>query len=222
MKAIQSTRILIVEDSLLIAEHLLEMLKEEQFKLLKIAKNKKSALEEMATYLPDIILMDINLSGKNSGIELARNKNENATVIFITGQNDVVLMNEALKTNPHSYLTKPIKKVDVLASINLALLKSKQQSFSFKEGYDTVNIEYDSILYVVADGNYVDVITLSRKHTIRQSLHTIMSHLPADTFKQVHRSYLVNKNKIQRITASTILINNLEIPLSRTFSKQFK
>ncbi len=222
MSHTEATKILIVEDSVFIAEHILEMLQEEHFKLLKIAKNKRSAIVEMATFRPDIILMDINLGGKNSGIELAKQKNDNATVIFITGQNDFALMNEALKTNPHSYLTKPIKRVDVLASINLAILKKQHQNFSFKEGYDTVSIDYGNILYMVADGNYVDIFTLSRKHSIRQSLNTIMSQLPGETFKQVHRSYLVNKNKVQRVTSSTIVVNNVEIPLSRTFAKQFK
>jgi DNA-binding LytR/AlgR family response regulator len=216
------TKILIVEDSLFIAEHIYEMLQEEHFKMLKIAKNKQSAIVEMATFKPDIILMDINLRGKNSGIELSKEKNENATVIFITGQNDFALMNEALKTNPHSYLTKPIKKVDVLASINLAILKKQQHSFSFKEGYDTVSIDYSNILYLVADGNYVDMFTLSRKHSIRQTLNTVMSQLPSDTFKQAHRSYVVNKNKVQRVTTSSVIVNNVEIPLSRTYAKFFK
>lgn len=216
------TKILIVEDSLFIAEHIYEMLHEEHFKMLKIAKNKQSAIVEMATFKPDIILMDINLRGENSGIELSKEKNENATVIFITGQNDFSLMNEALKTNPHSYLTKPVKKVDVLASINLAILKKQQQSFSFKDGYDRVTLEHSSILYIEAVGNYVDVVTLSRKHTLRQSLSTIMEEFPDDVFKQTHRSYFVNKSKVQRVTATFIVVNDIEIPLSRTFAKHFK
>jgi DNA-binding LytR/AlgR family response regulator len=222
LTTLQSTKILIVEDSVFIAEHLLEMLEEEHFKNIKIANDKKTAIAAMKAYLPDIILMDINLSGKNSGIELSIDKNKNATVIFITGQNDVSLMNEALKTNPHAYLTKPIKKVDVLASISLAILKNQQCSLQFKEGYDMVTLEYDAIIYVEAVGNYVDIYTLSRKHTLRQSLSTIMEELPADVFNQTHRSYFVNKNRVQRVTATTIVVNDIEIPLSRTYAKQFK
>lgn len=218
----QTTKILIVEDDIIIAEYISEMLQEEQFPNIKIVHDKESALQQMSSYLPDIILMDINLSGLNDGIELSKSKNTNAIVIFITGQSDFALMNEALKTNPDAYLTKPIKKVDILASISLAIQKKQKQSFQFKDGYDTVNLEYDDIKYIVADGNYVNIYTISKKYTIRQSLNTLVHQLPKDIFKQTHRSYLVNKNKVQRITASSVFVNDLEIPLSRPNIKHFK
>ena len=222
MTSYQNTKILIVEDDVIIAEYIADLLQDEQFSNLKIVHDKNSALHEMASFLPDIILMDINLSGLNDGIELSKSKNTNATVIFITGQSDFALMNEALKTNPDAYLTKPIKKVDVLASISLVIQKKQKQSFQFKDGYDIVNLEYDAIKYIMADGNYSNIYTTSKKYTIRQSLSTIFKQLPLDIFKQTHRSYVVNKSKVLRITASSVFINDVEIPLSRTYIKGFK
>ena len=216
------TKILIVEDEIIIAYYISEILQEEQFKLVKIANDAKTAISEMKTFLPDIILMDINLNGKNEGITLSKNKNDNATVIFITGQQDFALMSEAIRTKPYGYLTKPIKKVDLMAAIGLVIQKNQTQSFQFKDGYDTVNLDYDAINYIEADGNYVNIYIASKKYTIRQSLNTIAEQLPADIFVQSHRSFLVNKTKIQRITATTIFIRDIEIPLSRTFAKQLK
>ncbi|TYB79623.1 LytR/AlgR family response regulator transcription factor [Bizionia myxarmorum] len=216
------TKILIVEDDVIIADYIAEILQEEQFSNLKVVHDKASALQEMANFLPDIILMDINLEGINDGIELSKSKNNNAAVIFLTGQYDFALMNEALTTNPDAYLTKPIKHVDLLASINLAMHKKELQIFQFKDGYDTVNLEYDDIKYLMADGNYVNIYTTSKKYTIRQSLNTLVHQLPKDIFKQTHRSYLVNKNKVQRVTASSVFVSDLEIPLSRPNIKHFK
>lgn len=215
-------KVLIVEDEVIIADDIYEMLEEEHFKNIRIAQDKSSAIAKMKSFAPDIILMDINLNGKNSGIELAKEKNENATIIFITGQNDNALMNEAFKTNPEAYLTKPVKKTDLLASINLAMQKKQNQSIQFKEGYDTVNLQYNLIEYAVAEGNYVNIHTRSKVYTSRQSLHVLLQKLPADLFKQTHRSYFVNTSNIQRITSNTVILPNVEIPLSRTYAKLFK
>ncbi|WP_452229519.1 MULTISPECIES: LytR/AlgR family response regulator transcription factor [unclassified Lacinutrix] len=222
MLSLQNTKILIVEDEIIIADYIFEMLQEEHFKNIKMANDKETAIIEMNTFLPDIILMDINLNGRNSGIELSKTKKDNATVIFITGQHDFVLMNEALRTNPEAYLTKPIKKVDVLAAISLAIRKKETHTFQFKDGYDTVSLDYNDIKYIMADGNYVNIQTISKRYTVRKSLSTILEMLPAKLFAQTHRSYVVNTSKVQRITATLVVIDGLEIPLSRSFSKYFK
>ncbi|WP_299251945.1 DNA-binding response regulator [uncultured Lacinutrix sp.] len=222
MNKLIDTKILIVEDEIIIADYIEELLQEEHFTKINIANNKESALKEMSSFLPDIILMDINLKGVNEGIELAKLKNSNATIIFITGQHDLVLMNDALKTNPDAYLTKPLKKVDLLASINLAVHKKQSQTFQFKDGYDIVSLDFNAIKYFVAEGNYVNIQTAFKKFTTRQSLNTILEKLPSQVFSQTHRSYIVNKNKVQRVTSNSVFINGVEIPLSRTYTKQFK
>ena len=222
MNKLYDTKILIVEDEIIIADYIEELLLEENFKHITIANNKETALIKMASFLPDIILMDINLKGENEGISLAKSKNNNATVVFITGQHDLVLMNEALKSNPAAYLTKPIKRLDLLATINLAIYKKQSQIFQFKDGYDIVNLNFSDIRYFVAEGNYVNIYTLTKRFTIRQSLMAVMDKLPTDRFKQTHRSYIVNKNKIERVTSNAVVINGLDIPLSRTYAKQFK
>lgn len=218
----KNTKILIIEDDVIIAEYISEILQEEQFKNIEIANEANTAISEMKTFVPEIILMDINLNGKNEGITLSKNKNDNAAVIFITGQQDFALMSEAIKTKPYSYLTKPIKKVDLMASIGIIIQKNEDQSFQFKDGYDTVNLKYSDIRYFVADGNYSSIYTISKKYSIRQSLSTIADQLPSHTFARAHRSYLVNRNKVERITTNALEINNVEIPLSRTYAKQFK
>lgn len=121
MTSFKTLKILIVEDQIIIADHILELLEEENFRFIKIANNEKMALKEMASFLPDVILMDINLNGINSGILLAEKRNTNASVIFITGQSGFLLKSKALKTNPVAYLTKPIKKGDILSSIRLVI-----------------------------------------------------------------------------------------------------
>ena len=222
MHNVKNTKILIVEDEVLIAEHIFEILEEESFTNLILVHDKEAAKVEMSRFLPDIILMDINLDGENSGIELSKIKNDNATLIFLTGQYDASLMNKALKTNPDAYLTKPIKRLDVLASINLAFIKKQASTLQIKDGHDTVNLQFDDIVYIVADGNYIDIHTETKKYTTRQSLNTLAEQLSSDTFIKTHRSYIVNRTKVERISSTSVFINNLEIPLSRTYAFNFR
>lgn len=102
------------------------------------------------------------------------------------------------------------------------MYKKQSQTFQFKDGYDIISLDFNDIKYFVAEGNYVNIQTISKKYTIRKSLNTIAEELPSDFFKQTHRSYIVNINKIQRVSSNYVVVNHVEIPLSRSFSKFFK
>lgn len=214
-------KILIVEDEILIADYVMELLNEENFKKIEMAHDKEEAIHKMNSFLPEIILMDINLNGQNSGIEIAKLKNENARVIFLTGQYDHVLMSKALESNPDSYLTKPIRKNDLVAAIKLALYKDKSNFIRIKDGYDDVKINVANILFIKSDGNYIDIQLTEKKHTIRQSLEAFYKEIPADKFIRIHRSYIVNKDKISQKKSNTIFVDIYEIPISRNYTLDF-
>lgn len=208
-------KILIVEDEILIADYIMELLHEENFNKIEMAHEKEEAFHKMNSFLPDIILMDINLNGQNSGIELAKLKNENARIIFLTGQYDHVLMSKALKSNPESYLTKPIRKNDLFAAIQLAVLKSELKTITIKDGINAVKVKLDTILFVKSDSNYIDIITKTKKYTIRMGLNAFLDEAKNPNFIRVHRSYVVNKTKVTKFKTSTVFIDNHEIPISR-------
>tara|TARA_R110002012_G_scaffold97936_2_gene234975 strand:- start:91 stop:750 length:660 start_codon:yes stop_codon:yes gene_type:complete len=218
----KNTKILIVEDEVLIADYIYELLNDEGFNDMQLAHDETEATIAMKNFNPEIILMDINLNGVNSGIGLAKAKNKDANVIFLTSQYDYDLMSKALATNPDTYLTKPIKKHDLVAAVNLAALKKESQSFIFKNGHDEISLNYSEILYFKAEGNYVDIFTSDKKFSIRQSLNQLIEQFPETAnFLRAHKSYLVNGNLITKKTTHAIYIEELEIPLGRTYSKQF-
>ena len=142
----KNSKILIVEDEVLIAEFIFELLTEESFTTLKIANSKEEAIQCMNEFEPDIILMDINLNGSNSGIELARKKNANAAIIFLTGQYDNDLMTKALGTNPESYLTKPIKQNDLFAHAEILFIFIKYSGLQKTKMKRIIYIKKGSII----------------------------------------------------------------------------
>jgi len=218
----KNIKVLIVEDEVLIADFIEEILNDSNYFNIEVSYNYEDALIKMHHFNPDVILLDINLNGFQSGIELSVKKNLNASVIFLTAQYDNNTIQKALLTTPDSYLTKPIKKADVLAAINLAMLKKEPLTFTFKDGHNQVYLNYNEILYFSADGNYLHVHTNAKKYTIRRSLTNILQDLSGDIFKQVHRSYIVNSHKITRKSKGKVFLNDKEVPISRKYDKALK
>jgi two-component system, LytTR family, response regulator LytT len=213
-----AVKILIVEDEVLIAEYIKELLGDEGFACVKTVHDQEHAIMLLRSFCPEIILMDININGYHTGIELADIKNPEAEVIFLTAQNDLATMQKALATNPVSYLTKPVRKTDLMAAIQLVLHKKKAPSLTIKDGYDVIKIKQDDILYVKSDNVYLDIHTKRKTYTVRMTLEKLLLGLDPSLFCKPHRSYLVNRSAITRKSSKAVYIDHIEIPLSRNAS----
>ncbi len=216
-----AVNILIVEDEVLIAEYLKELLEDDGFTNVRMAQDRDEALMHFCSFIPEVVLMDININGRDMGIELAMAKNPEADIIFLTAQNDIATMQKALATNPHSYLTKPVRKTDLMAAIQLVLQKRKDRFLNIKDGYGTVKIAQGDILYIKSDNVYLDIHTAKKTYTVRQTLEKFLLELDPTLFSKTHRSYVVNRTAVTRVSSKVIYIGNIEIPLSRNFSSDF-
>jgi two-component system, LytTR family, response regulator LytT len=208
-------RILIVEDEVLIADFIYESITEDQDLTVEIAYTEDEALEKFKNFGPDIILMDINIDGRDKGIELAQKKNKNAKIIFITAQNDEKTIEKAIKVKPETYLTKPVKKVDILAAIRIVLLKKSSDYIILKDGYENIKILKSDIIFIKSDKNYIDIHTIAKKYTFRMSLDNFAEILNDTNFQRVHRCYIINRTKAIKKTRLSVFVENYEIPLSR-------
>ena len=170
------------------------------------------------TIIPEIILLDINVEGKDSGIIWAENYALNKKIIFVTAQTERETMQKALKVQPVGYLTKPIKKIELIAAIELAKNNLKKDYIKVKDGYEEIKLYYKDILFAKSERNYVDVQTVSKKITLRNTLDNLQKELDSDVFCRVHRSYIINKEKISSKTANSVTIGQYEIPISRNLN----
>lgn len=211
----KNIKILIVEDEVLIAEFINEMLLDEGYQNIELVHDCESAIEKFNLFKPEIILLDINIEGRDSGINLAKAKNEEAKVIYITAQNDEATIKKAIETNPESYLTKPVKKIDVIAAVKLASFKIKNDYVIVRDGIKDVKVLFDEIIYIKSDGNYIDIFLQNKKMTIRKSLDYFLNDLNNPDFVKVHRSYIVNIKKVTSKKSNFIYIDEIEIPISR-------
>ena len=116
-------KILIVEDELITATAIAEVLEEWGYKVVGIAPSGGEALEKAFSLKPDLILMDIRLRGPIDGVQVARRIQTrlNVPMIYLTAHSDEETLKRALFTHPYGYIIKPIQEQELHATIVRAL-----------------------------------------------------------------------------------------------------
>ena len=89
-----------------------------------------------------------------------------------------------------------------------------------RTNYSFTKIFFDDIIYIKAMENFVQVVAINDTHTTLVSLKNMLSKLPDNIFKQVHRSYIINFNKIQSLEKNIIKIDKYDIPIGAAFKER--
>ena len=118
-------QIMIIEDDAVIAWHLESLLRGFGYDVPSIVSSGEGAIEEASDVRFDLVLMDIRLRGKLSGIEAATQivKQYKVPIVYLTAHSDKELLNQAQATEPYGYLTKPVREEELRATIQMALYK---------------------------------------------------------------------------------------------------
>jgi two-component system, LytTR family, response regulator LytT len=226
------TRVLVVEDEFIIAEDILETLKELGYQIAGYASTYSEALIMLNSVNPDIALVDINLNEEKDGVDLGtviREKHQ-LPFIFITSHADKTTVEKAKHLKPNGYLLKPIDKNDLYTGIEIALANFSKQTLAsddtenttfIKDGTSFIKLKYADILFIKSDANYVSIQTTQKKHLIRKTLKEFGATLPAEIFLQIHKSYIINTVCIKSLHADHVMIDQHEIPIGREFKELF-
>jgi signal transduction histidine kinase len=118
-------RILIVEDSLIVAYHLRKTLETEGYSVLGIESTGEEALQSIQRQSPELVMMDIMLAGKMDGVETAMQVRSrfHIPVVFLTALSDTDTIQRAKITEPFGYITKPFEDREIFTVIEMALYK---------------------------------------------------------------------------------------------------
>jgi len=213
-------KILIVEDEVLIAEQIKLYLVGFGFSQIFLAHTKKMAIQLIDHINPNLVLLDLHLQQPREGLEISQyiDAKENLPYIFITANADLLIIQEAIQTKATNYITKPYKKSDLFASIQIALKSKEEPENSFlliKVNNTNLKIIFTDILYIESNSNYINIFTKTQKIVARQSLEWAEMELPENLFKRIHRSYLVNLMAVKRTNSKSVFIGEIEIPISR-------
>lgn len=118
-------RILIAEDENIIAKDIEKTLRKLGYNVVGLVRSGEQLLKNYTTYNPDLILMDINLEGKLSGIDVSRalKKDGDIPVIYLTALADNSTIQQAKYTEPFGYIVKPFDEDTLKTSIEMGLYK---------------------------------------------------------------------------------------------------
>ncbi len=232
-------KILIVEDELIIAEDMANMLEKMGYEVTGNAMDADEAIEFLNQSKPDLILLDINLGGKKDGITLAGEINEKYQVpfIFTTSYTDGNTIERAKKVNPINYLVKPYKPEQLYTAIEIAMFNIAKQhekevsasveneegliikdALFIKEKYRYTKINIADILWIKAEGNYLELHLANKKELIRATLGSFLERLNRNNFFRTHKSYAVNLDHLTKFEPTSITINASEIPISKNYA----
>ena len=116
-------RILIVEDEPVIAENISMYLNNEDFEVSGIAYDNIEAKEQLHTNTPDAVILDINLSSNEDGIDIANliNSNYQLHFLFLTSHSDKQTLQRAKAVKPSGYIVKPFNEKTLLASLEIGI-----------------------------------------------------------------------------------------------------
>lgn len=119
-------KILIIEDEIIVAKDIEQILVSNGFEVIGIASSYQKALTKLQTNKPDLILCDINLNSEKTGIELMTELDTKLSVpfIFISAYTDLETVKKAYSISPKNYLTKPFNEKQLLTSVQVALLSN--------------------------------------------------------------------------------------------------
>lgn len=123
----QGSKILIVEDEMIISMEIKQKLREMGYSVVGQAITGESAIQKAGETLPDLILMDIRLKGEMDGITAAKRIMElfDLPIIFLTAHSDKATLERAISVSPSGYLLKPFKDRELMTNIEMSLHKHR-------------------------------------------------------------------------------------------------
>lgn len=195
-----------------------------------------SAIEAMKM-LPDnpvdLLFLDIQMPELN-GLEFSHMVPEDTRIVFTTAFGQYAL--DGYKVNALDYLLKPISYTDFLQSVNKAVQwfdrkrsidnepTDKPDFIYVKSDYKLIQISLKDILYIEGLKDYVKIHLEGESRPILSltSLKALEEKLPTDRFIRVHRSYIVQKQKIRVIDKARIVFGKEYIPVSESYKQELQ
>ncbi|MBK8367256.1 MAG: response regulator transcription factor [Bacteroidetes bacterium] len=226
-------RIGILEDEVLIADHLSSVIEDKGYEVCFVADNVEEAKELLKNNI-DFLLLDIKVNGKLSGIDMADYVNQHYQIpfIFISSNTDDETIDKVKLAKPYGFLSKPFKNFDVDIAIDLALEKhsaiqqsnpSKQSVFFVKDKGAWIKLNYNDILYVEAADNYSTLFfTNQPEMVITKNLKYFESIFPESLFIRINRSIIVKIASIDKLDAKYVYITEKSFVISDSIKEELR
>lgn len=191
------------------------------------------AISFLQDNIVDLMFVDINMPDL-SGMEFVKSLANQPKVIFTTAYREYAV--EGFQVDAADYLVKPISFAAFLASVNKTIeryfaetdseasIRHNDQFLFLKSEYKIVRIDLNNIKYIEGMRDYIRIHQVGEKPVMTLvKMRNILEHLPSGSFMRVHRSYIVNLNKVHTIERNRIIFDgNVYIPVSEQYKDEFQ
>ncbi|MGC3947097.1 MAG: LytTR family DNA-binding domain-containing protein [Chryseolinea sp.] len=199
----------------------------EQLKLLGKFRNAVEAFAFLQDHAVDLIFLDIQMP-KLSGLDFIKTLKNPPKVIFTTAYRDYAI--EGFDLEVVDYLLKPIPFDRFLKAVAKVLhqpttalpvgIKSDASSDDyvyFKVDKRMVKTRMSDVLYIESVKDYVKVRTADKEIVTQQKISYLEESLPRPQFLRVHRSFIINVEKIDAYSATDVEIGKFSVPIGRNY-----
>ena len=174
----------------------------------------------------DITFLDIDMP-EMSGLDVADLIYKNTAIIFTTGHAGYAV--QGFEKNISDFLLKPISFEKFLKSLAKVIDKLEDQqalTISKNENYFFVNpgikgkmlkVNYDDVEYIEGLNNYIVIHTPQNNHIIYLTMKEIEAGLPIKNFIRIHKSYIINIDKVTQMEGNKIMIDKMVLPIGSSF-----
>ncbi|GGG52586.1 DNA-binding response regulator [Croceivirga lutea] len=197
-----------------------------------VFSNGVDAMEFLKNNPTDLMFLDIHLP-KITGIEFLKSLHNPPHVILTTAFSEYAL--EGYDLNVVDYLLKPFSFQRFLQAINkvprannltedstLTASKMVAQELFIKSGHEYIKVLIDDVIAINSDSDYTEIHLTDKKVLSNESLKHWLDVLDQNIFLQLHKSYIINTSKIDRISGNQVFMQNkIVVPIGRAFKERF-
>ena len=190
------------------------------------------ALKVLDSKSIDLMFVDINMPDLN-GLEFVKSLDKKPLLIFTTAYSEYAI--EGFKVDALDYLLKPFYFSEFSKAVQKARkqfelmqnaseeLDSNDEFLFIKSEYKLVRINFNDVLYIEGMKEYVRIHLVGQKPVMSLlSMKSLEERLPKNRFMRVHRSYIVNLNRITVVERFRIVFNDVRIPVSENYKEKFQ
>lgn len=190
------------------------------------------AAEALRTQPVDVLFLDVEMP-LMSGLDLLRTLQHPPLVVLITSSKDYAV--QAFEHAVVDYLVKPMSYARFLQAAQKTLdtataaantssaseasfQPSDDPNFTFvKVDAKLVRVAYDEVRYIEALGDYIHIVTSTSKLIVYSTMKAVEEKFPSSRFVRVHRSFIVNVNRIQALEDNSLVVEGKHIPVGQTY-----
>ncbi|MCE2611546.1 LytTR family DNA-binding domain-containing protein [Flavobacteriaceae bacterium D16] len=194
--------------------------KQPQLHLLGAYDNPTAAYKRISEVKVDLIILEVDLP-LIDGFNFMEALDESTQAVIITASPQHAL--KAFDYGVTDYLLKPLDPKRFVRCVQKTLKKynglhqpKKKESMTIRCDLQQREVDVSELLWVEAMGDYVKLITTSERVVVLSTMKAMADKLPRDRFLRIHRSYIVNLEKVDNFTSTRVEINGNLLPMSRS------